>query len=879
VSVARLPSIASPLPLAAPSSAVTETTLRNGMRVILLPNALAPVATVVTESGVGSDEDTIPGIAHATEHMMFRGTSDISATQFADIADRMGADYNAQTANESTYYYFKIPSVYVGVALRLEADRMTGAAMRESDWESERKAIEQEVRAWQSNPAYAISLKMSKLFYGEKSPIAALPVGTIEGFNAMHAVDIASFYHAWYHPNNATLIVSGDIDAPQVLVQIRQLFDAIPSAALPQRPESALPPLAAATLRGSVELPFGLCGLLYRAPGANDADYGASLVAQQVLNSERGALADLSADGKLLAAFDFGTTLSDSGGDFVVGILPFTGSVDGGAELLSGALAHYRTAGLPPDLIASAKLKLLSALAYKESSISGMAFDWVEAAEQRLSSPYTVLEDVAKLSDADVDRVFDTYYSPQHQITALLAPASLQAMPAIDAKGVEESVRYTPSASEPLPDWAIPMLEASPKVPEVSENESVFRLANGLTVVTVPESVSPTIVVKGEIDTEPAFFEPLEREGVASLTNELMQWGTTSYDRKAYEAETDAIAAHVDLGSAFGATVTSEHFDRAMQLLADGMLHPAFPPAGFASAKTKQLQTLSAAEQLPAVQGEIAQDEALYAPGDPRRRRATAESTAAISLADVRRWYAFAFRPDLTTISIVGDVSPGRVRSIVQRYFGNWEPFGKRPGFNRVSLPQKAPARQTITVTSPSLTQSQVTLKEVLPMRVGDPDYAALLLANTILSGEGTGSLLFKELRIRNGYVYSVDSKLDIDEDGATFSISYASDPKDADRAEAAAVAVLRHLQSVPLDDVELQRAKALLAASRILPLDSYDGIASDVLTRTGDGETPAQTDAFWQKVLALTPAQLEAAVRRKLHPDAFVRVILEPAA
>ncbi len=876
---ALLPSLASPLPLAAPSSAVAETTLSNGMRVILLPNALAPVATVVTEYGVGSDEDTIPGLAHATEHMMFRGTGDISATQFADIADRMGADYNAQTSNESTYYYFKIPSVYVAVALRLEADRMTGAAMRESDWESERKAIEQEVRAWQSNPGYAITLKLGRLFYGEKSPIAALPVGTIEGFNAMHAADIASFYHAWYHPNNATLIVSGDIDAPQVLAEIHQLFDGMPSVALPQRPASALPPAPAATLRDSFEFPIGLCGLLYRTPGANDADYGASLVALQVLNSGRGELADLSANGKLLAAFDVGSALSDSGAAFVVGIPTLTGSVDGAADLLSGALARYRSAGLPHDLIASAKLRLLSARPYKQASISGMAFEWEKAAAQRLSSPYTVLENVAKLSDADIDRFFDTYYSPQHQVTALLQPASLQAMPRIDANGAEENARYTPSASEPLPNWATAMLEAPLYVPQLSKNETVFRLANGLMVVILPESVSPTVVVKGEIDTEPAYLEPAGREGVASLTDELMDWGTTSYDRKAYEAETDAIAAHVDLGSTFGATVTSDHFDRAMQLLADGMLHPAFPPGSFAVSKMNQLQLLSAAEHLPAAQAAIAQNEALYAPGDPRRRRATAQSMAAISPADVRRWYALAFRPDLTTISIVGDVSPGRARSIVERYFGNWKAFGNRPSFNRASLPQRAPAQQTITVKSPSLVQSQVTLKEVLPMRLRDPDYAALLLANTILSGEGTGSLLFKELRIRDGYVYSVDSKFDVDEAGATFSISYASDPKDVDPAQAAAVAILRRLQSVPLDDVELERAKALLAASRILPLDSYDGVARDVLARTEDGEAPAQTDAFWHKVLALTPAQLEAAVRRKLHPDAFVRVILEPAA
>ena len=208
----------------------------------------------------------------------------------------------------------------------------------------------------------------------------------------MHAADIASFYRAWYHPNNVTLIISGDIDARQVLVQIHQLYGGMPSVALPRRPASALPVLAAATLRDSFEFPIGLCGLLYRSPGANDADYGASLIALQVLNSGRGALADLSANGKLLAAFDVGTALSDSGATFVVGIPPLTGSPDGAADLLSEALAGYRTAGLPRDLIASAKLKLLSALAYKQASISGIAFDWAQAAAQRLSSLYTVQE-------------------------------------------------------------------------------------------------------------------------------------------------------------------------------------------------------------------------------------------------------------------------------------------------------------------------------------------------------------------------------------------------------------------------------------------------------------------------------------------------------
>src|SRR6185437_6297653 len=161
------------------SSDVVQATLANGMRVVLLPNKLAPVATTVLTYDVGSDDDTMPGIAHAAEHMMFRGTADVSATQFAEMAARAGAQYDAETTNIATTYYFKIPSAYTGVALRLEADRMNGAVERESDWQTERSAIEQEVRSHQSVPGAALSSKVRRAFFGDV-PYAHDGVGTIE---------------------------------------------------------------------------------------------------------------------------------------------------------------------------------------------------------------------------------------------------------------------------------------------------------------------------------------------------------------------------------------------------------------------------------------------------------------------------------------------------------------------------------------------------------------------------------------------------------------------------------------------------------------------------------------------------------------------------
>ena len=107
------------------------------------------------------------------------------------------------------------------------------------------------------------------------------------------------------------------------------------------------------------------------------------------------------------------------------------------------------------------------------------------------------------------------------------------------------------------------------------------------------------------------------------------------------------------------------------------MLHPAFPPAGFAVSKMKQLQGILLRSSCRLRKPSSRKTMRFTRPGDPRRRHATAQSTAAISPADVRRWYASAFRPGNTTISVVGDVSPGRARGIVERYFGNWRASAK----------------------------------------------------------------------------------------------------------------------------------------------------------------------------------------------------------
>ncbi|MGZ3518858.1 MAG: M16 family metallopeptidase [Vulcanimicrobiaceae bacterium] len=860
---------------AAPSAAV-QATLPNGLRIVLLPNKLAPVATTIISYNVGSDDDTMPGIAHATEHMMFRGTSDVSAGQLADIAARAGAQYDAFTTNEYTAYYFKSPAAYVGLMLRLEADRMNGALDRAADWQSERGAIEQEIRANQSIPGWDIGVKMRRAFFGD-APFANDAGGTVESFEKMSASEIAAFYKAWYHPNNATVTVAGDIDPQQTLAQIRSVFGGIPAATLPAHKSIVLQPLASAAIEDTIELPVPATALGYRLPGSGSADEAAARVLIEALNNGRGPLEDLVAQGKVFIALAVSSSFPEVGIAEVMAVAPPGTDPKALQATLTAIIDTYRKNGVPDDLVQAAKIRLLASADYREASISGLGFSWSNALAEHRDSPDTIYDAISRVTDADVNRVLATYFDPSHQVTLLLHPKTTAAVPKVDPNAGVENVKYTPTVHEPLPAWALAYFKAPLRAPHDAGRVATMRLPNGITLTVLRETSSPTVVLTGTIRTSAQLYEPKGKDGVASLVEGLLPYGTTTYDRKAYQAQLDAIASNESLGPDFGVTVQAPNFDRGIALLADGLLHPAFPQQAFEVLRLQNQQAVAASEHLPQTQASIARRKALYPPGDPRRRRATASTVAAVTLDDVKRYYAFAYRPDLTTVAIVGDITPAQARATILKYFGAWHAAGKPPSFRFPQLKSTSEKAQSVTVKSPTNVQSQVTLTQTLDVRRNDDDYIPLELANTILSDEGTGSLLFEDLRKRKGYVYSVDSSMSIGRSESTFTISFASDPKNVDRAQAAAVADLRQLTQTPLPEVDVQRAKALLLAQRVLPLDSYGGVASNILDDAQYGLTTNDADAFWTQLLATTPTQIRDAMRRWIKPDHFVRVIVAP--
>jgi len=253
---------------------------------------------------------------------------------------------------------------------------------------------------------------------------------------------------------------------------------------------------------------------------------------------------------------------------------------------------------------------------------------------------------------------------------------------------------------------------------------------------------------------------------------------------------------------------------------------------------------------------------------------------ANVTLDDVKRWFGFAYRPDLTTMVIVGDISANDARSEVEKYVDRWSTNGPKPDFKYPGIALNKPS--SVTIPSSTAQQAEVELAELLGIHQDNPEHFALQIADTILTDEAEASLLFHDLRVAKGYVYQVGSELDIGHVRSTYVFKFAADPKNVVKAADALLADVRRLQTEALSQNDLQRAKALTVSRAVLSQDSYAGLASNLLedslsVRRANVSAAAQTEEDWRVLLAVTPEQLRYAVANWVRVNDFARVVVAP--
>ncbi len=213
-----------------PKLKIESHTLGNGLRVVFGLDNSRPVADVQVWYRVGSKDERKgrTGFAHLFEHMMFRGSANVGPEEHMRLIREGGGTINAYTNFDRTVYWQTIPSNHIERVLWLEADRMASLVVNEENFKKEREVVKEERRLRFENPPYGMLAEWVLAATFQTYPYKYLPIGSMEDLNAATAADVKEFFDTFYVPNNATLVVVGDIDPKVTLEQVKKHFGKIP---------------------------------------------------------------------------------------------------------------------------------------------------------------------------------------------------------------------------------------------------------------------------------------------------------------------------------------------------------------------------------------------------------------------------------------------------------------------------------------------------------------------------------------------------------------------------------------------------------------------------------------------------------------------------
>jgi zinc protease len=336
----------------------------------------------------------------------------------------------------------------------------------------------------------------------------------------------------------------------------------------------------------------------------------------------------------------------------------------------------------------------------------------------------------------------------------------------------------------------------------------------------------------------------------------------------------DLMGASVENGQSFSARGITSDFAKIVAILADGEERPTFAEPWFSLERSQLANSLQSQNTISGVMIDRAYLGLLSAPDDPSLRQATAYSVSNLTQADLISYAQRYWRPDLTTIAVVGDVSPDQVRSVLQSTFGAWADQGPKPDVTAMAFPPPHGGRDYV---GTDASQVYVRLGQSAVSR-SSPDYDTMLVLNQILGAGGAfESRLWQELRQKRGLVYSVQSSIEASRDRGDFKIEMNASPSRVVEAVNFVREELRTLQLHPVSQTELSEAKLRLVSDALLQEASSSGQVEQLLD-IGTSDLPLDYYSTLSDQFArITPADVQRVAQKYLRPNELVEIYSGP--
>lgn len=861
--------------LATSVEGITEYQLKNGLRVLLAPDASKPTITVNTTYLVGSKHENYgeTGMAHLLEHLIFKGTPTYPLA-FAEMQKR-GMRMNGTTWVDRTNYFasFDANEADLEWYLRWSADAMVNSFIAKKDLDSEMTVVRNEMEAGENDPFRALYGKALGAAYRWHN-YGKDTIGARADVENVAIERLQAFYRKFYQPDNAVLIVTGKFDEAKTLGLIAGTFGALPKPTRVLDTHYTIDPAQdgekSVIVRRVGDTQVVLA--LYHTLPAAHPDAGALRVLAQVLgDTPTGRLHKALVETKLAAAvfaFPFQT--------MEPGILTFGAQLPKSASLEAARIELLKVVeSLAQNPISEEEVKRAQQKLLKDIELSlldpervGISLTGaIAVGDWRLL--FLGRDRIRSAKREDVQRVAESYLLPDNRTLGLYIPTEKPKRAPAPAR-----VDVTPMVAGYRGDPAIAAGEAFDASPaNIDARSERATLANGMKLVLLPKKTRGEITqlaLRLRFGSESAVFgRDLAGEAAASL----LQRGAAGMSRAKISEAFDALKARPRYSGGptslyVNLEVPRANLDAALRLIAKTLRNPDFPENELAQLQQEQVtgaETQRREPQAVAV-NRVQREGRPYRKGDPRYVRSFDEEIAdwnALRLEEVKRFHADFYGANTAEVAVVGDFDAAAVTTLLQELFGDWRSAN---AYTRLPNPHYAVPARELSQETPDKANAMYYGILRLPMQDTDADYPALTAANHIF-GSGPSSRLWMRIREREGLSYGVGSSFSASahEPAARWTSYAIFAPENRERLMRAYQEENERALREGFTEKELSDAKNAILQARKQRRAQDAMLASTLVGNEELGRRMAWEQAFDDKLQALKLEAVNVAFRKHL--------------
>ncbi len=890
---AATPTAAAPVSALSFTQGVQKTVLDNGLTVLTKEVHTAPVVSVQVWYKVGSRNEVKGenGISHQLEHLMFKGTTD-RPVQFGRLFSALGSQFNAFTSYDETAYFGTVQRDKLEALLTLEADRMENSLVGTEQLKSEKRVVISELQGYENSPGYRLDRAVMRDAFPTRA--YGLPVGGTKSDVEKFTVEqVRNYYQTYYSPENATLVITGDFATEPVLKVVKETYGKLAKRGKEdtgiQGNVTPFSPVATTTKKAPIVLKqpgsAALLQAVYPLPDIKHPDVPAIDVMDAILTGGRSS--------RLYQALvESGLASSVSGGAAELiepGWYEISATAAPGQELgkiaqgLQESLGKLQQEPVTTEELDRAKTQLQASYILGNQDITSQATQL--GYNQTIAGDYHFIEQylaaIAKVTPSQVQQVAKTYLNPANQTIGFFEPTQPDGKPGTSSAGsgrtVENFSPGKPVDPAELAKYLPPTTSATDSGKQSLPEE--FTLNNGLRVLLLGDRSLPTINLSGQINAGTE-FDGNQKAGLANLTAINLMNGTQTKNALTLAKTLEDRGAGLSFSaSREGVSVSGEGLSANLpiliQTLADVLQNATFPADQLELSRQRDLTSLKIQLDDPRGLGRQVFQQAIYPENHPFHSFPTAESLKSITRDDLLGFYQTHYRPDGTTIALVGDFDPVQVKALLNQSFGKWQNTGKPPVLKISSVPFP----QTLTRLNkviPGKTEA-VTYIGYNGISRKDPRYYAALVLNQILGGDTLSSRLGTEVRDRQGLTYGIYSGFAAGINPGPFLIQMQTAPGDTQKAIASTLALLKQLREQGVTEAELNTAKRSITNSYPVDLANPSDVSSIILENAVLGLSRSEIREFPQQIQAVTMAQIQKVIENLIKPEDLVIVTAGP--